>query len=63
MANSRVKDEARRLVDGLPDDATREDIQSEIDVRQAIEKGLNDSRVGRTVSVEEARRRFGVEGR
>lgn len=62
MADSRVKEQARRLVDGLPDDATWEDLQYEIYVRQAIEKGLNDSREGRTVSVEEARRRFGVEG-
>jgi hypothetical protein len=55
-----VKDEARRLVERLPEDATWEDIQYEIYVRQAIEAGLKDSREGRTVPLEEARRRFGL---
>lgn len=62
MADSNVKDQARRLVDQLPDDATWEDLHYEIYVRQAIEAGLKDSKEGRTVSIEEARRRFGIEG-
>ena len=62
MADSNVKDEARRLVDRLPDDATWEDLHYEIYVRQAIEAGVRDSKEGRTVSIEEARRRFGIEG-
>jgi predicted transcriptional regulator len=60
MSNSTVKEEARRLIDRLPDDATWEDLQYEIYVRQAIEAGLKDSREGRTVPLEEARRRFGL---
>ena len=60
MSNSTVKEEARRLVERLPDDATWEDLQYEIYVRQAIEAGLKDSREGRTVPLEEARRRFGL---
>jgi predicted transcriptional regulator len=61
MSTSNVKDEARRLVERLPDDATWEDLQYEVYVRQAIEAGLKDSREGRTVPVAEARRRFGLE--
>ena len=60
MSTLTVKDEATRLVEGLPADATWEDLQYEIYVRQAIEAGLKDSREGRTVSLEEARKRFGV---
>jgi predicted transcriptional regulator len=60
MPEPTVKDEARRLIDRLPDDASWEDIQYEIYVRQAIEAGMKDSREGRTVSLEEARKRFGL---
>jgi hypothetical protein len=55
-----LKNEARKLIDQLPEDATWEDLQYEIYVRQAIEAGLKDSREGRTVSVTEARRRLGL---
>lgn len=57
---SNVKEEARRLVDRLPDDATWEDLQYEVYVRQAVETGLKDSREGRTVPLADARRRFGL---
>jgi predicted transcriptional regulator len=60
MTSSTIKEEARRLVERLPEDATWEDLQYEIYVRQAIEPGLKDSREGRTVPLEEARRRFGL---
>jgi predicted transcriptional regulator len=60
MTPSTVKEEARRLIERLPDEATWEDLQYEIYVRQAIEAGLKDSREGRTVPLDEARRRFGL---
>ena len=60
VSNSSVKAEALRLVERLPDDATWEDLQYEIYVRQAIAAGLKDSREGRTVPLAEARRRFGL---
>jgi predicted transcriptional regulator len=60
MSSSTVKAEARRLVDRLPEDATWEDIQHEVYVRKAIEAGLKDSREGRTVTLAEARRHFGL---
>jgi predicted transcriptional regulator len=59
MTTATIKDEARRLVERLPDDATWEDLQYQIYFRQAVEAGLNDSAEGRVVSLEEARRRFG----
>ena len=55
-----IRDEARRLVDQLPDDATWEDLLYEIYVVQSIEAGLADSAAGRVVSVAEVRRRLGV---
>jgi predicted transcriptional regulator len=60
MSSSTFKEEARRLVERLPEDATWEDLQYEIYVRQAIEAGLQDSREGRTVPLDEALRRFGL---
>jgi hypothetical protein len=55
-----MKEEARRLVEQLPDEATWENLQYRIYVRQAVEAGLKDSREGRTLSLEEVRRRFGL---
>jgi hypothetical protein len=60
MPAATVKEEARRLVERLPEDATWEDLQYQIYFRQAIEAGLKDSREGRTVPLEEARRRLGL---
>lgn len=53
-----LKEEARRLVDELPDDATWDDLMYRIYVRQAGEAGLADSDAGRTVGVEEVRAKF-----
>ena len=61
MSNSTVKEEARRLVDQLPENATWKTFRYEVYVRQAIEAGLKDSREGWTVALAEARRRFGLE--
>ncbi len=55
-----IKDDARRLIDQLPDDATWDDLMYEIYVRQAIEAGLQDSREGRTIPVEEVRHQLGL---
>ena len=55
-----LKEEARRLIDGLPDDANWDDLMEEIYVRAAIENGIRDSDAGRTVPVEEVRARFGL---
>jgi predicted transcriptional regulator len=56
MTTASVKDEIRKLAERLPDDATWEDLQYQIYVRQAVEAGLKDSKEGRVVTLEEARR-------
>ena len=53
-----VKDEAKTLIDKLPDDATWDDIMYEFYVRQKIEAGLQAETDGRTAPHEEVRRRF-----
>lgn len=57
---STVKQEARRIVEQLPNDATWDDLFYEIYVRQTIEAGLRDCREGRTLPVSEVRRRLGL---
>jgi hypothetical protein len=55
-----VKEEARRLVEKLPDDASWDDLMHEIYVRQAIEAGLEDSHAGELTSLEDVRVKFGL---
>lgn len=60
MPPESVKEQAHRLVDNLPDTATWEDVMYRIYVRQAVEAGIKDSDAGRTLDVQEVRRRFGL---
>ena len=55
---STAKEEVRKLLDTIPDEASFEDIQYHIYVRQKIEHGLEDVEAGRTVSEEEFDRRM-----
>jgi len=54
------KDDARALIDNLPDSATWEDLMHEIYVREAVEAGLEDSKAGRVTEVGELRKEFGL---
>jgi len=61
MSNSStIKEEAHRMVDDLPEDASWEDLAYRIYVRQSIEAGLKDAEEGRVETVEEVRRSFGL---
>ncbi len=60
MSSPTVKDEALRLVNQLPDDATWEDLQYQIYFRQAVERGLADSVAGRVIPHAEAQALFGL---
>jgi len=60
MPENLVKEEAHRLVDKMPEDSTWDDLIHEIYVRQVIERGLADSKAGRTKDVGDVRRRFGL---
>lgn len=59
-APSAIKEEAHRIVDQLPNDASWEDLVYRIYVRQSIEAGLKDSEAGRVESVADVRRSFGL---
>jgi Tfp pilus assembly protein PilO len=60
MSTVLSKEDAHQLVEQLPAGATWEDLMREIYVRAAIEKGLEDSRFGRTKDVAEIRRKYGL---
>jgi predicted transcriptional regulator len=53
-----AKQDVQELLRGLPDDATLEDIQYHIYVKQKIAQDLADIRAGRVVSQEEIEKRF-----
>ena len=57
---SMSKQEAKRLVDMMPDNATWDDLIHEIYVRDVIERGLDDSKAGRTTDVREVRAKYGL---
>lgn len=59
-ASTTLKEEAHRLVDQLPENATWEDLVYRIYVRQSIEAGIRDAEAGRVESVAEVRRSFGL---
>lgn len=50
---SAAKEEVLAILEQLPDDASLEDVQYHIYVRQKIDRGLEDSAAGRTLSEEE----------
>jgi hypothetical protein len=60
MSVRNIKEEAKRLLEKLPDDLTWDDLMHEIYVRQSIEAGLADSQAGKSVEVAEVRERFGL---
>ena len=60
MSNRNIKEEAKRLLEKLPDDLTWDDLMHEIYVRHSIEAGLADSKAGKSVEVAELRERFGL---
>lgn len=60
MSEQNVKEEARRLVDNLPEDVTWDDLMYQIYVRQTIESGLADSEANRVIEVKDVRKRFGL---
>lgn len=53
-----VKEEAKKLVEELPDQVTWDDIMYEFYVKKKIEVGLRAADEGRVVSHEEAKKRL-----
>lgn len=52
MEKVNIKQEARRLIDKLPENSTWDDLMYEIYVRQVVEAGLADSQAGKVSSVQ-----------
>jgi len=57
-AMSTVKEELTRLIEGQPDDSSREEIVRELAFHVMVERGLADSEAKRTISNEEMERRI-----
>jgi len=53
-----AKDQVQQILQMLPEDASLEDIQYHIYVRQKIEQGLDDAEAGRIVSHSEVQQRL-----
>ena len=53
-----IKKEAKKLVDGLPDEASWDDLMYEIYIRKKIDEGLTAADEGRLISHEEVKQRF-----
>ena len=52
------KEEVRELLEKLPEDASLEDIQYHIYVRQKIQRGLEAARSGKVIPQEEVEKRL-----
>jgi predicted transcriptional regulator len=53
-----AKEEVRKMLDQIPDDASFEDIQYHIYVREKLERGLRDIEEGHVLSQEEVEQRM-----
>lgn len=60
MGAANIKEEARRLIENLPDHATWADLMYQIYVRTSIEAGLADSEADRVTEVEKVTEEFGL---
>jgi predicted transcriptional regulator len=56
-----IKEEAKRLIERLPENMTWDDLMHEIYVRQSVEAGLADSEAGKVTDVAEVRAKFGLQ--
>ena len=53
-----AKEQVHEILEMLPEDASLEDIQYHIYVRQKIQQGLDDAAAGRVISHEEVQKRL-----
>jgi len=60
MEKTDIKEEARRLIEELPDNSTWDDLMYLIYVRQVVEAGMADSGEGKITAVEDVRKKFGL---
>lgn len=55
---NQVKEEAKKLLDKLPDEISWDDIMYEMYVRNKIDRGLHAADEGKLISHEEVKKRF-----
>lgn len=60
MAERSVKEEARRVIDSLPDTAGWDDVVYATYIRDVVARGLADVASGRVRTLEEVRAHFGL---
>ena len=60
MSATMSKDDAHKLIEQLPVNATWEDLMHEIYIRETIEKGMADSQAGNITSVADIRKKYGL---
>lgn len=60
MAQPLVKDELRRLVESLPEDATWDDVRYAMYIREQVELGRKSARERPTFTNDEIRARYGL---
>ena len=60
MQPADIKETAHQLIDQLPEGSTWNDAIYEMVARREIELGLKDSDAGRTTSVEDIRKEYGL---
>jgi hypothetical protein len=60
MQTEGIKQEAYKILNELPDQATWDDLMYKIYVRQAIETGIKDSDEERTIDVKDVRKKYGL---
>ncbi len=56
-----TKQQARQLLEQMPDSATWDDVVYEFAVRRSIERGIADSDGGRVMSSEQLKRALGLD--
>jgi hypothetical protein len=60
MATTLQKELAHKIIDGMPDGSTWDDLMHELHVRETIECGYSDSLSGKTMAVKEVRAKYGL---
>lgn len=53
-----IKEEAKKLLDNLPDEASWDDVMYEMYVRKKIDEGIKAADEGKLVSHQEVKKRF-----
>lgn len=61
MTATSVKNEAKRLIENLPDTASWDDLMYEVYVKQKIDDGIKAADEGRVLTHDEVRKRFAMQ--